>query len=303
MAASPTPSDAMSQARRLLFEAGCRGRLLADAVERLEKTYAVARQPPSRQELYVPSTFMTGRELEKGWTDDAPEGRRPTRQAAIHAALALRAAVDEAIEAVPPIAPSMDGPHDSADRRWSVRTIGELRQLRGAILQGWGPDPYPTALPMVGAGVPQLLRETASAVEARGEEVASAILAGVAGAPAAVTTRESPPVTLPELGPRDREAWQASLVPGMTQGKIAAELNRRYPGENWTQPRVSEAIKRARAHAEASGLADKVSAARSRAPARTLDPATAEQGRRTDGRAHHLRERERQKAKDGDDEG
>ncbi|MCC6321077.1 MAG: hypothetical protein IT438_06520 [Phycisphaerales bacterium] len=100
--------------------------------------------------------------------------------------------------------------------------------------------------------------------------------------------------TLPDLKPRDTEAWQASLVAGMTQSKIADMLNRKYPGENWTQPRVSEAIKRAKAHAEASGLADKVSAARSRAPARTLDPAAADDGQRTDGRAKHLREKARQ---------
>jgi hypothetical protein len=107
---------------------------------------------------------------------------------------------------------------------------------------------------------------------------------------------------LPNLGPRDTEAWQASLVAGMTQAKIAIELNRKYRGENWTQPRVSEAIKRAKAHAEASGLADKISVARSRAPARTFDPAAAEQGRRTDGKAHYLRERERQKAVDDDED-
>jgi hypothetical protein len=104
--------------------------------------------------------------------------------------------------------------------------------------------------------------------------------------------------TLPELGPRDREAWQASLVQGMTQAKIAAVLNRKYPGENWTQPRVSEAITRAKAHAEASGLADQVSATRSRALARTVDPAAADWRQRTDGRSKHLREKARQIAKE-----
>lgn len=107
-----------------------------------------------------------------------------------------------------------------------------------------------------------------------------------------------PAANLPDLGPRDREAWQASLVAGMTQGKIADALNKAHPGENWTQPRVSEAIKRAKVHAEASGLADKVSAARSRAPARTLDPAVADDGQRTDGRAKHLREKAKQIAKE-----
>jgi hypothetical protein len=110
------------------------------------------------------------------------------------------------------------------------------------------------------------------------------------------------PATLPELGPHDKEAWQASLVVGMTQSKIAEMLSRTYPGETWTQPRVSEAIKRAKAHTNASGLTDKLPASGSRAPARTLDPAASELGKRTDGKAHHLRERERQKAKDGGDD-
>lgn len=109
---------------------------------------------------------------------------------------------------------------------------------------------------------------------------------------------DTPAVTLPELGPRDREAWQASLVEGMTQEKIAEAMNKAHPGENWTQPRVSEAIKRAKAHAEASGLADKVSATRSQAPARTLDPAAADSGQRTDGRSKHLREKARQIARE-----
>lgn len=114
---------------------------------------------------------------------------------------------------------------------------------------------------------------------------------------------EKPPKpNLPKLRPRDFEAWQASVVAGMTQTKIAAKFNQLHPGENWTQPRVSEAIGRADAHAKAMGLADKVTRARSRAPARTMDPAAAEQGKRMDGKAHHLRERERQRAKDGDDE-
>lgn len=109
---------------------------------------------------------------------------------------------------------------------------------------------------------------------------------------------DAPAATLPPLGPRDREAWQLSLVAGLTQQKIADKMNKEHPGENWTQPRVSEAIKRAKAHAEASGLADKVTATRSRAPARTLDPAAADSGQRTDGRSKHLRERARQIAKE-----
>lgn len=116
------------------------------------------------------------------------------------------------------------------------------------------------------------------------------------------TGAESPPSSqpppLPSLGRRDREIYQMMLIPGMTQLKAAAELNKRFPTEHWTQPRVSEALKRAKAHAEASGLADKVSATRSQAPARTLDPAAADSGQRTDGRSKHLREKARQIAKE-----
>jgi hypothetical protein len=114
----------------------------------------------------------------------------------------------------------------------------------------------------------------------------------------AATRPATPPATLPELGPRDLEAWQASLVAGMTQKKIADAMNKAHPGEKWTQPRVCEAIKRAKALAEASGLADKVSATRSRAPARTLDPAAADSGQRTDGRSKYLREKARQIAEE-----
>jgi hypothetical protein len=116
---------------------------------------------------------------------------------------------------------------------------------------------------------------------------------------------DAPAVKLPTLKPWAWEAWKANQV-GMTATAIAATLAKKYNDPKITQPRVSEQIQRAKLHAEASGLADDAAKALpqvgSRAPARTLDPAAAEQGKRTDGKAHHLRERERQKAKDGDDE-
>ena len=116
---------------------------------------------------------------------------------------------------------------------------------------------------------------------------------------------DTPAVKLPTLKPWAWEAWKANQV-GMTGTAIAATLAKKHNDPKITQPRVSEQIQRAKLHAEASGLADDAAKALpqvgSRAPARTLDPAAAEQGKRTDGKAHHLRERERQKAKDGDDE-
>lgn len=109
---------------------------------------------------------------------------------------------------------------------------------------------------------------------------------------------------MPTLKPWAMEAWKAHQV-GMTGKAIAYELAKKYNDSRISQPRVSEQIQRAKLHAEASGLAGDAARALpevgNRSLARTLDPAAAEQGKRTDGKAHHLRERERQKAKDGDD--
>lgn len=153
--------------------------------------------------------------------------------------------------------------------------------------------------PSTESKIPELVAQLKAATDAlpavlEGNRAGFERVAGVIESLGARDDDDAPAATLPELGPRDREAWQASLVAGMTQGKIADAMNNAHPGENWTQPRVSEAIKRAKAHAEASGLADKVSATRSQAPARTLDPAAADSGQRTDGRSKHLREKARQ---------
>lgn len=105
------------------------------------------------------------------------------------------------------------------------------------------------------------------------------------------------PPKLPTLKPWAWEAWKANQV-GMTATAIAAELAKKYKNPQITQPRVSEQIKRAKLHAEASGLADDAAKVLpqvgSRAPARTLDPAAADAGQRTDGRSKHLREKARQ---------
>jgi hypothetical protein len=179
-----------------------------------------------------------------------------------------------------------------------VEATAAFRRLRRVVL-------HPQATPTMSVSPDAIDRATEATAAVDSDVIERVAERAAEKAVEAMGARAEPDtlnVKLPELDSRDTEAWQASIVAGMTQAKIADELNRKYAGENWTQPRVSEAIKRAKAHAEASGLAGKVSAARSRAPARTLDPAAAEQGKRTDGKAHHLRERERQKAKDGDDE-
>jgi hypothetical protein len=124
----------------------------------------------------------------------------------------------------------------------------------------------------------------------------------------AVSSRDRGVVTtpkLPVLKSWAMEAWKAKQF-GMTVTKIATTLSEKYRDRKITQPRVSEQIKLAMEHCKASGLAEDAAKVLPqvghRAPARTFDPDAAEQGKRTDGKAHYLRERERQKAKDGDDE-
>jgi hypothetical protein len=106
-----------------------------------------------------------------------------------------------------------------------------------------------------------------------------------------------PPPKLPKLKSWAWRAWRANQM-GMTTTKIAATLAKKCKDPTITQPRVSEQIKRAKLHAEASGLADVAAKVlpqvENRAPARTLDPAAADAGHRTDGRSKHLREKARQ---------
>ena len=110
---------------------------------------------------------------------------------------------------------------------------------------------------------------------------------------------------LPELKRWAIEAWQAKQC-GMPVIKIATTLSEKYKDPKITQPRVSEQIKKARMHAELSGLAaiaaKVILKINNRAPARTLDPSIADLGNRTDGRSHLVRDKEKQKAKDGDDD-
>ncbi len=226
--------------------------------------------------------------------------------------------------ASPAVAAIMDAGELRPLCRWTTRATIELDNLVGKL--------HPITLGVDGCGVlrsglpplPTDFRACADAVQSRlvelrsihatdtaplaasvSPELLEGLEAGIAarvvkqiGSLSAPEVENEQPVELPELHAQDTEAWQASLVPGMTQAKIAHELNRRYPGKNWTQPRVSEAIKRAKAHVEASGLADKISATRSRVPARTLDPGAADLGQRTDGRTKHLREKAWQIAKE-----
>ena len=110
---------------------------------------------------------------------------------------------------------------------------------------------------------------------------------------------------LPELKCWAMEAWQAHQI-GTPMKQIAETLSKKYSNRKITQPRVSEQIKKACMHAELSGLAaiaaKVILKINNRAPARTLDPSIADLGNRTDGRSHLVRDKEKQKAKDGDDD-
>lgn len=92
---------------------------------------------------------------------------------------------------------------------------------------------------------------------------------------------DAPASRLPKLKAHDRQAWQLATLHGMTQDKVAAELNRVH-GTTYTQGQVSRMIARAKAHAEANGLTEKVAGPIDRP--RTVDPGRLELGARVDKR-------------------
>ena len=143
--------------------------------------------------------------------------------------------------------------------------------------------------------VPELVANTANKVLAEIQSQGSTVL----------LNRQEQPNKLPLLKNWAMEAWKAKQF-GMPVIKIATTLSEKYKDPKITQPRVSEQIKIARMHAETSGLAtiaaNVLSKINSRAPARTLDPFIADLGNHSDGRSHLVRDKEKQKAKDGDDD-
>jgi hypothetical protein len=298
--------DPLGDARDALIDAAQKAHRLAKSVEALEAHYARV-ENPDPYDFYVSTTTRTGLELDAGWNDDAPQHEHRTRRKAIDATLALRAAIHSAIEAVSGITQYMDSEAQSVDQRWTTRTIHHLRRLLGAIERGHGRDVFPSALPMIRAGVPDALREHAGHVWDHLEDVKSAIAAGVkprtpavvvsphvpdrlerAAAPAAERIErdeggdDALVVRLPKLQPHDMQAWQLSQLHGMTQDKVAEALSKEH-GRIYTQGQVSRMIARARAHAQASGLAEKV-AGRIDRP-RMVDPGRLELGARVDRRA------------------
>lgn len=161
-----------------------------------------------------------------------------------------------------------------------------IREAEAVIAAASKPNAPPIDLALLAR-----LEATAAAIPAVLEENRAGFerVAGVIESLGARDDDDTPAVKLPKLKPRDMQVWQVYQLL-RNQTKVAERMNQEYPDDKWEQPRVSEAIKRAKAHVEASGLADKVSAAKSRAPARTFDPSDANMGQRTDGRSPHLRD-------------
>jgi hypothetical protein len=230
----------------------------------------------------------------------------------------------------PAVAKIMDAGESRPLHKWTAQTIIDLSNLAGTLhpISVGGVD----GLGFIRCGLPPLPKAFGNYAVAIGKRISDLFVVPATAVPPTPTVSVSPDlldrvaeraaekmarvfgagdngntpaVKLPTLKPWGMEAWKANQV-GMTVTAIASTLAKKYNDSKITQPRVSEQIQRAKLHAEASGLAGDAARALpqvgSRAPARTLDPAAAEQGKRTDGKAHHLRERERQKAKDGDDE-
>lgn len=85
---------------------------------------------------------------------------------------------------------------------------------------------------------------------------------------------------LPKLKKHDKQAWQLSILDGMTQEKVADMLNSEH-GETYRQGQISRMIARAKKHAEASKLSDLIP--ETPKPATSFDPAVMDMGKRTDG--------------------
>lgn len=96
------------------------------------------------------------------------------------------------------------------------------------------------------------------------------------------TGTERPATTKPpKLRRHDRQAWQLATLHGMTQDKVAAELNKEH-GTTYTQGQVSRMIGRAKEHAELSGVTGMIPDPAKRPVA--MDPHKLDLGRRTDKR-------------------
>jgi len=181
----------LDAARDALIMALHKAGRLARAVENLEAHYADREELPGPAHFYVPGSAIYGLAVDDADHDgDLPYPERAVRADAIRAVAALRRALDAAGRAVGAAAPLMDGGGESAHRRWTVLTAGDLRALRSAIVLGSSQDLFPTMLPMPRAGVQQALEERGRAVEARFRQLKDAIYSGVGRIDAAPPDRD-----------------------------------------------------------------------------------------------------------------
>lgn len=164
-----------------------------------------------------------------------------------------------------------------------IRTIGdELTQHRTACERSEG---GPTRTPTV--SVSPVLLDRLEAGIAAVSSIGSNFDAGLARVERVVESLgardadDAPAAKLPGLKAHDRQAWQLATLHGMTQVKVAVALNTEH-GTNYTQGQVSRMIARAKTHADANGLAEKVAGPINRP--RTVDPRRLELGARVDKR-------------------
>jgi len=157
---SPSARDRLACIQSALYDAGRVAIRLAVAVDRMEKAFADFNSDIDLSRLNVLCDDAQGLSLPFELPD--PEGqpvRIKAQIAAIKLVLELRRSIDKARSTLVDVAPLIDGTSESMDARWSVRIDGDLRRVRGDILRGHTRDFFPAACPMVGAGVPDALRE------------------------------------------------------------------------------------------------------------------------------------------------
>lgn len=151
------------------------GGQLIQAVEHLESVYKRVSGKIDAGHFYIPTDTQDGLAVsERPDEGDLRPSERESRRQAMAACLRVRNAVHLAKEAVARVASIMDSERDGLPDRWSVRTIEILRRIGGATQKGHARDFYPSALPMIRAGVPDALRKYLTELARPFEQVKSA---------------------------------------------------------------------------------------------------------------------------------
>lgn len=176
----PQLDPRVDKARMGLFKVLLATGRLIKAVEKLEELYADRAELPNPSYFYVYAADMYGLQmLEPGSEQELPYRERAVRARVIEAVIGLRMAADTAGRLVGDLAPIMDGAGESAHRRWTVLSAGDLRTLRSAIVLGTEPDSIATTmLPLPRAGVPAALSERGRTVDRRLRQLKDVIYSG-----------------------------------------------------------------------------------------------------------------------------